>query len=218
MRYFLTLFVLAMIALVSVLGLRDGISEKPPLRIFPDMDEQMRYKPQAATDFFADGRQDRPSVPGAIPTAPEHLKDYLVYDTFTPDTYLVTGKLPSGDYGKGFLFPVDRAFLELGREKFNIFCVNCHGLTGDGNGVTKQYGMSATPSYHTDRIRQQPEGMIFETITQGRNLMGPYGNKLRVRERWAVVAYVRALQRARQGSIDEVPPGVEMNEVREVNP
>jgi mono/diheme cytochrome c family protein len=95
--------------------------------------------------------------------------------------------------------------MALGHEKFQIFCSSCHGTTGDGNGITKKYGMIATPSYHDDRFRNMPEGEIFNTITHGKNLMGPYGAKLRYNERWAIVAYVRALQRAQTATINDVP-------------
>lgn len=205
MRYFLALYVFAIVAVVSVLGFRGQVSERPPLRIFPDMDEQARYKPQAATGFFADGRQDRPAVPGTVAMVPDHWERYAKYDTFNPDTYLTTGKTDAGDYGTGIPVPITHELLDQGQEKYTIFCSNCHGITGDGNGVTKQYGMVATPSYHTDRIREQPDGMIYETIVHGRNLMGPYGSKLRVEERWAIVAYLRALQRSQQGTVEDVP-------------
>lgn len=205
MRYFLAIYVFVIVTVVSVLGFRGSTSQKPPLRIFPDMDEQARYKPQAYTDFFADKRQDRPAVPGTVAMIPEHLQVYAKYDTFEADSYLASGKTDDGEYGNGIPLPVDNTFIKLGQEKYTIFCSRCHGETGDGNGITKQYGMAATPSYHTERIRTQPDGMIYETIVHGRNLMGPYGAKLRIRERWAIVAYLRALQRAQMGTVDDVP-------------
>jgi mono/diheme cytochrome c family protein len=86
-----------------------------------------------------------------------------------------------------------------------IYCYPCHGAVGDGNGITKQYGMVVTPSFHDDRIRNMPEGEIFNTITHGKNTMMPYADKLAPADRWAVISYVRALQRAGHASIDDVP-------------
>lgn len=205
MRYFLAIYVFVIVAVISVFGFRGRTSERPPLRIFPDMDEQARFKPQASTEYFTDGRQDRPEVPGTIAMIPEHMQRYAKYDTYNPDTYYSTGKLDNGEYGTGFPVEVSASLIELGEKKYNMTCVYCHGMTGDGNGVTKNYGMIATPTFHSDRIRDMPEGMIFETITHGRNLMGAYGSKLRVDERWAVIAYLRALQRSQQGKIEDVP-------------
>ena len=205
MRYFLAIYVFVIVTAVSILGFRGRNSEKPPLRIFPDMDEQAYYKPQRQTDFFEDGRQDRPPVPNTVATIPDHLSAYAKYDTFTPDRYYATGKTADGEYGEGIPVEVTEKLVHLGQKKYEIHCVSCHATTGDGNGITKAYGMTAVPSYHQERLRKQPEGKIFETITYGRGLMGPYRAKLRVKERWAVIAYVRSLQLARQGSVEDVP-------------
>ena len=100
------------------------------------------------------------------------------------------------------------SLLERGRDRYAIYCTPCHGLVGDGNGVTKRYGMGATPSYHDDRLRQMAEGEIYNTITNGKqpaNNMPSYADKLIPADRWAVVAYVRALQRAQTGKIADVP-------------
>ena len=91
-----------------------------------------------------------------------------------------------------------------GQERYNIYCQPCHGALGDGNGITKQYGMGITPTYHDDRIRQMAEGEIYNTITHGKNTMLPYADKLLPEERWAVVLYVRALQRAQSGTAADV--------------
>jgi mono/diheme cytochrome c family protein len=207
MRYFIVIFLFSIVAGIGILGFRGDFSQKPPIEVFPDMDRMARYKPQAGdTDkFWADGRQDRPPVPGTIATIPAHLEIYAKYDTTVEDDYLATGKNQDGSFGKGFPVEVNAEFMALGHEKFQIFCSRCHGTVGDGNGITKKYGMIATPSYHDDRIRNMPEGEIFNTITHGKNLMGPYGAKLRYNERWAIVAYVRALQRAQTATINDVP-------------
>ena len=102
MRYFIVIFLFITVAAVGILGFRGDFSEKPPIEIFPDMDRMNKYKPQAETTFFADGRQDRPAIPGTVPTMPEHLKVYQKYDTFEENEYLATGKNDDGSFGKGF--------------------------------------------------------------------------------------------------------------------
>ncbi len=96
-------------------------------------------------------------------------------------------------------------FIERGRDRFTIYCSPCHGALGDGNGVTRKYGMGATASYHDDRLRKMAEGEIFNTVTNGKGQMNPYGDKLAPADRWAVIAYVRALQRAQTGTAKDVP-------------
>jgi len=100
---------------------------------------------------------------------------------------------------------VDVKFIERGRERYTIYCAPCHGAVGDGNGITKKYGMGATPSYHDDPRRALSEGEIFNTITNGKvpNML-PYADKVAPDDRWAIVAYVRALQRAQQGTAADV--------------
>jgi cytochrome c len=161
--------------------------------MFPDMDRQSKYKPQATSAFFADGRTDRQPVTGAV--ARGFLRD---------DEFLHFGK--DGEaFAKGFPMPVTKEFIEHGKTKYNIYCTACHGGVGDGNGVTKFRGMVITPSYHDDRLRDMPEGEIFNTLTNGKGLMGYYKDKLTVEERWAVIAYVRVLQRAHNASAADVP-------------
>jgi mono/diheme cytochrome c family protein len=138
--------------------------------------------------------------PGTVPAAGP-LRD---------DDALEAGKAPDGSWLRGFpaAITVDRGLLERGRDRYTIYCAPCHGAVGDGNGVTKRYGMGATPTYHDERLRRMPEGEIFDTITHGKAPaynMSPYGDKLSPEDRWAVVAYVRALQRTQTGSVSDVP-------------
>jgi mono/diheme cytochrome c family protein len=100
---------------------------------------------------------------------------------------------------------VTTALIQRGQNRYMIYCAPCHGALGDGNGITKSYGMLAAANYHDDRIRTMPEGEIFNTITNGKNTMLSYADKLSPDDRWAVVSYVRALQRARHGTIGDVP-------------
>ena len=209
MRYFFAIFTFMIILTVSILGIRGKRFEEPPLYIFPDMDFQAKYLPQGKNDFFEDKRNDRPVVPNTIERGYAWDKDTLFskdyhYDQHTrPEFY--TGKTSTGEFYRGFPLEVNHSLMLEGKKKFTIFCQVCHGASGDGNGITKQYGMSTTASYHDDRLRDMAEGEIFNTITHGKNTMNPYGDKLTPHERWAIILYVRALQRAQNASPEDVP-------------
>jgi cytochrome c553 len=207
MRNLYILTFLACVLLVSILGLRGRTFTKPPMDVFPDwLFPGMKYQPklvqQVPNPFFADGRSDRVppehTIASSYGPAGQPLKD---------DDFLYLGKAPDGSWARGFppSLTVNRAFLERGRDRFTVYCSPCHGAVGDGNGITKKYGMIATPSYHDDRLRKMAEGEIFNTITNGKNNMNPYADKLRAADRWAVIAYVRALQRAQTGTVADVP-------------
>ena len=196
--YLITLFVCVL--LVSILGFRGTKFIEPPLDIFPEwafpsMEHQPKYRPQASSAFFADSRADR--VPPAHTVARGMLRE---------DDHLYRGKDAAGAFVAGMpaTLTVDVKFIERGRDRYQVYCSPCHGAVGDGNGITKRYGMGATPSYHDPRLRTMPEGEIFNTITNGKNTMLPYADKLVPEDRWAVVAYVRALQRAQQGAVADV--------------
>jgi len=201
------------VLLISVMGFRGMRSSLPPIEVFPDMDRQAKYKPQAESKFFADGRADRPIPPGAVPFGrdviekhDENGKPYFADPAFLrADDFHYAGRAADGSFARGFPLPVDEALIRRGQGRFNIYCAPCHGVLGDGNGITKSYAMVATPSYHDDRLRVMAEGEIFNTITNGKNTMFPYADKLSPDERWAVIAYVRVLQRAHHATIDDVP-------------
>jgi cytochrome c553 len=196
--YLVTLF-LCVLA-VSILGFRGSTFTAPPLDLFPDwafpgMEVQPKFRPQSASAFFADGRADR--TPPARTVARGMLRD---------DDHLHFGKTAAGAFAPNLPagLTVDMKFLERGRDRYQIYCAPCHGALGDGNGMTKRYGMGATPSYHDPRLRTMPDGEIFNTITLGKNTMLPYADKIDPKDRWAVVAYLRALQRAQQGTVADV--------------
>ncbi|HEY4301560.1 MAG TPA: cytochrome c [Candidatus Didemnitutus sp.] len=212
MRYaYFTLIFLCLMT-VSIMGLRGRRSTEPPVMVFPDMDFQSKYKPQRASKFFADGRTDRMPVAGTVPYGRETEdigpdgKPILGDPEFLKaDDAMYAGKNADGSFVHGFPVPVDAALLERGRNRFQIYCQPCHGALGDGNGVTRAYGMVATANYQDERIRKMPEGEIFNTITNGKNTMMSYADKLSSHDRWAVVAYVRALQRAHNATLADVP-------------
>ncbi len=208
MRYVsLATFFLVVLA-VSILGFRGSISTKPPLELIPDMDHQAKYKPQAESPFFADGRADRPLPAGVVAYGRTSTSGTPDATFLQSDDATYLGKNADGSWVVGFpkSVKVDARFMARGQDRFTIYCAPCHGALGDGNGITKQYGMGATPSYHDERLRTMAEGEIFNTITNGKGNMLSQADKLSAEDRWAVIAYVRALQRAQNGTAADVPP------------
>jgi len=198
--YLVTAF--AVVLAVSLLGFRGTKFTNPPMDVFPEwafpgMKRQPKPKPQGESRFFADGRADRPLPAGVVSREP--LRN---------DSSLYEGKADDGAWVRGFpsAVTVDGKLMARGKERYTIYCAPCHGGVGDGNGITKQYGMGATPTYHDDRLRQMAEGEIFNTITHGspNKNMQPYADKILPQDRWAVILYVRALQRAQTGRVSEV--------------
>jgi mono/diheme cytochrome c family protein len=210
MRQFFIIYFFLVALAVTVLGLRGCKSTKPPLEIFPDMDRQMRFSEQGKTGFFDDGRMDRQPVPGTVPTITE---EQAAFPHLTPDNrfrendYLASGKLPDGTFGDGIPVEVNYQNMQAGQEMFNIYCAICHGESGNGKGVVAQerYGYPTIASLLQTRLMELPDGDIYNTIVNGKNTMGPYGAKIRVEDRWKVVMYVRALQRAASATIEDVP-------------
>ena len=196
--YLVTAFLVVLV--VSLFGFRGGTFSKPPIDVFPEwafpgMKRQPKYKPQATSEFFADGRVDRP-IPAKT----------VSRDPLRNDDSLYAGKSADGAWLRGFptSLPVNAALMARGHDRFAIYCQPCHGALGDGNGITKQYGMGATPTYHDQRLRDMAEGEIFNTITNGKGNMLSYADKLLPEDRWAVILYVRALQRAGAGTPADV--------------
>jgi hypothetical protein len=126
---------------------------------------------------------------------------------------------PTGDYRirsggatmTRFPFPVTKAVILRGQERYNIYCSPCHGMTGEGDGMIVRRGFSKPPSYHTDRLRKAPVGHYFDVITNGFGAMYPYGSRIEPEDRWAIVAYIRALQLARNAKISDVPANERAN-------
>lgn len=145
------------------------------------MDEQAKMKPLRESTFFEDGRSARPLVQGTIPQGP------------LPDPYLDEGR-----EGKGFAtrypFPVTRAVLERGQQRFDIYCAVCHDRTGSGHGMIVRRGFPKPPDFHEARLRAAPPGLIVATIANGVGPMFPYGDRVEPKDRWAIAAYIKALQ------------------------
>ncbi len=196
MRYAYYILAVVVLAVVSLAGFRGCSSERNPIELFDDMVRQPKYKAQSHSAFFADGRTDRP-----IPS------NTVARGELQADDHRHRGKAADGSFARGFPadLPVTHELMARGQQRYTIYCAPCHGALGDGQGITKPYGMTATPTYHDDRLRQMPEGELFNTITNGFNTMMPYGDKLPPDDRWAVIAYLRALQRAQNGREVDVP-------------
>lgn len=160
-----------------------------------DMHVQPYYRPLAKSDFFADGRSARNPVEGTV--ARGDLRD---------DTYLYTGKV-NGALGDSLPFPLTREVLDRGRQRFNVYCTPCHGRVGDGNGFIPSRGLRRPPSYHIERLRKVPLAYFFDVMTNGFGVMPDYSAQIPVRDRWAIAAYVRALQLSQNASSADVPAG-----------
>jgi mono/diheme cytochrome c family protein len=216
LRYFFFLFVLVGAVIVAVAGFRGRHSALPPIEIFPDMDHQPKYQPQHPSSFFADASAARKPVAGTVPIGYVMPGSYLQAGakngTLRPQgfsnapDYYNTGKF--GDvYGDGFPegVSVDDRLLTRGQERFNINCAVCHGRLGTGNGIVGQYGLVAIANLQDERIRSMPDGQLFSTITNGKNTMGAYGPQIAVEDRWAIVAYIRALQKSQGAKLADLP-------------
>ena len=207
MRIFLAIYLFTVIAAVSILGFRGSTSTKPPLEVFPDMDRQARYKPQAENEFFADGRNDRP-IPAGTVARGNYFNQVEVFsedfeDEHLGDTVFHDGKNADGSFVQTLPLEVTFELIEQGRQKYAIFCTACHGAAGDGNGVTKPYGVLAA-SYHDDRLRGEPDGYIYDVIMNGKGLMYPLNDRISPEEAWAIVLYVRALQLSQNANAEDL--------------
>lgn len=161
------------------------------------MANQPRYDPYESSDFFADGMAARPRIPETV------ARGELVTDPF-----FETGR-NGGQIADGFpaqVLPVNRELVDRGHERFDIYCAQCHGRVGDGNGMIPSRGLRRPPSFHTETLRAAPTGHLFDVMTNGFGAMPPYKTMIPARDRWAIVAYIRALQLSQNATPAEVPP------------
>ncbi len=204
MRWFFLILAIAVVAMVYAIGPRGEKFSHPPFELFPDMDRQYKVKYQKPSSFFENGQGARKPVAGTMPIGFEfphggnggQLSTDL--DFGRGDDYASTGLF--GDFfGKGFpeALELDDEFLQRGRERYQITCTPCHGESGNGAGIVSKYWpIPPTANLLDPRVKALPEGQIFWTITHGKGLMGPYSGVVSVKDRWAIVAYLRALQGA----------------------
>ncbi len=158
------------------------------------MADQPRYKPLARSNFFRDERSARPLVPGTV--ARGHLD---------ADEEFYAGK-SGGKLVETFPFAVTREVLERGQDRYNVFCAPCHDRVGNGQGMVVRRGFRPPPSYHTDRLRKAPAGHFFDVIANGFGAMPDYAAQVPPRDRWAIIAYIRALQLSQDATLADVPP------------
>jgi hypothetical protein len=159
-----------------------------------DMQDQPKYNADAASAFFDDGRANRPLVPGTVPAG-----------SFHENPALYEGKQPDGKPVAALPVELTQAMLTRGQERYDIYCSPCHDRTGDGNGMIVQRGMRRPPSFHVPRLREAPAGYFFDVITNGFGTMLNYRAQVPVDDRWAIVAYIRALQLSQNATVADVP-------------
>lgn len=184
------------LALLAGAGCRGMVSEQPPIHLQQNMDQQRRLDPQENSAHWEDGRAMRLPPEGTV--ARGHLGD---------DAHLDAGRV-DGDWAVEMppQVPLSRALLERGRERYDIFCAPCHDAAGTGRGAVSARGFQAPPSLHDVRVRAMPVGQYVDIIANGVRNMPPYRAQVPVRDRWAIAAYIRALQISRGTSLADVPP------------
>jgi mono/diheme cytochrome c family protein len=164
-----------------------------------DMHNQPRYKPLAASAFFADHRSERPEVDGTV--ARGHLRI---------DTARYTGKFNGQDIDQ-FPIPITRADIEIGRNRFNIYCTPCHGRLGDGNGMVVLRGFRQAASYYSEKLMNAPVGHFFDVMTNGFGAMPSYASRVQPDDRWRIVAYIKVLQASESAKLNDVPTDQRQN-------
>ncbi|HOD66000.1 MAG TPA: cytochrome c [candidate division Zixibacteria bacterium] len=169
-------------------------SQRTPIHMVRDMDSQPKYQPMERTEFF--GNEAIMRTPPAGTVARGQLRGDAVY---------FTGVTPAGDTVRQLPVAVTLPFLQRGRERFDIYCSPCHGRVGDGKGIMVQRGYVPPPTFHDARLRSVADGHIFDVITHGLRNMPAYQHQISVEDRWAIVAYLRALQRSQNASAADVP-------------
>jgi mono/diheme cytochrome c family protein len=195
---------LSLVPIVLIARARAVKSDRPRVHLISDMDTQPKFKAQARNFLFADRRAMRPPVEHAV--ARGQLR---------ADDSFYRGKDRDGEWVTVLPVKVTEELMQRGKQRFEVFCATCHGLGGYGNGMIAkradalQEGTWVPPtSFHTDTIRQRKVGYLFNTITYGVRNMAAYGPQVPVADRWAVVAYIRALQRSQNATLEDVPPDV----------
>ena len=181
------------------------------------MVRQQKVRAQSPIDFFADGRGPRLPIANTIPIGYEMPKPQLKMPPGAPPPerarigfsvgtdYYDTGKM-GNNWGTGIPVPVTEQLMQRGQQRFNINCSVCHGMTAAGNGIAKLHGLNTVVTLQDERIRKMADGEIFNTITNGKNTMMSYGGNVPVADRWAIIAYLRALQRSQNAAAADIPP------------
>jgi mono/diheme cytochrome c family protein len=191
----------------ATLGLQGKMMRKPPMELFPDMDRQAKLRPQEPNHFFANGVSSQLPPAGTVARSmPIETMDGPVYRF--EDSPVNTGRVAgTTNFVPNNPLVINQQLLERGRDRFDIYCSACHGKLGDGNGITKKIGaMPTVANLHDPRIVKLADGEIFNTITYGKGTMGAAGPLVATEDRWAIIAYLRALQLSRLGGMDDLTP------------
>jgi len=209
MRWVLVGLGLVTAAVVQVMGVRGTPGERPPLMLISDMDFQPRYDAQSSSPFFADRRAMRTPPAGTVPFGgadyecdaglPRQNPDFL-----QDDDYYYRGKQGNAWVVQNPL-KIDVNLLRRGQERYNIHCALCHGATGSGNGIMTKYGMVGVASITDELHALMSDGEFYSIITSGKGRMMPYAPQIKVSDRWAIVAYMRALMRGQNASPSDLP-------------
>jgi len=207
MKYFLAIFAVVLIVGVLVAGKRGDTSRKPPIEVFPDMDRQLKLRPQTPNGFFANGLSSQLYPEGAVAQSKPLLvngKEIYRFEDVPVMTGRVTGTTNFVELNP---LPITSQLLARGQERFNIYCAPCHGKQADGNGIVKKVVPAANiGNLHDKRMVEMSDGEIFNVVSNGKGLMQGYAAQIPVEDRWAAIAYVRALQLSRLGDVSDLPP------------
>lgn len=199
---------IALIALVSCVwsGCRGTVSHEPPVHLQQNMDQQNRMDPQEPAEFWADGRAMRMPVEGTMAFVANPLEAAThahLHNGRGEDGFAATLPTSGPD---GSPIKLDMAFLNRGKERYEIYCLPCHDATGTGKGIVVSRGLKPPPpNFHDDRLRAYPIGQFYDVIKNGYGSMGPYAAQIPVTDRWAIATYVRTLQVSRNTALEEIP-------------
>ncbi len=208
MRYYVSILLIGAAigaALFGMLGLQGRMMRQPPFELFPDMDRQAKLRPQEPFRFFTNGLSSQLPPAGTVARSqPIETANGSVYRF--EDSPVNTGRVAGmTNFIETNPLAVNEALLQRGRERFDIYCAPCHGRLGNGNGITKKIGvMAAVANLHDQRIVEMTDGEIFNTVSYGKGLMGAAGPLLPTEDRWAVIAYLRALQLSWLGTTNDL--------------
>ena len=212
MRHFLLIFLTIVAVVFGIAGLRGHLSRQPPILIITDLNHQFKLRPEQPNGFFANGLSSQLPPLGTIARSqPVQTVDGPVYPY--EDAPVNTGRVAgTTNFVETNPLPVTPVLLREGREQFDIYCATCHGAAGDGNGVMKKLGvMPAVANLHDKRIVEMTDGEIFNTVSHGKNLMAAYSPTVAAKDRWAIIAYLRALQLSWLGATNDLSPTMQAN-------
>lgn len=189
---------LLLLAAVTLAGCSNFPSRQPPIWFWPDMKKQDKFKPQASTTYFSDGRASRRPVEGTVSR-----------ESYREDTPFSTGVNPDNTYVARNPLPLNKETLLHGQAKFDVYCAPCHDRTGSGRGVVPTKATWVPGNLHDDRVVNFVDGELYHVISNGRRTMPGYRFQISEKDRWAIVAYVRVLQRSWRGTLNDVPPALQ---------